>query len=613
VVWYHAPAGDGIRRNRLQWLMIPGDTGVRTMEPQDLAEHLDAVLSLEPVVSCRSELAEDRTRLKGGRVNVVVVGAFKRGKSTLLNALVGRPILPMGVVPVTALVTLIRSGASERAMVHYLDGHREEIPVDALRRYVSETENPENRLGVERVEVELPELRELGRITLADTPGSGSVFQHNTDTLRQWLGQIDAALFVVSTDPPIGETDSELLQEVAETAGEVLVVLNKADHLRPDELGDSIEYTSRAVEATMGRPVPLIPCSARRALEEGVEEEGVARIAAWIRELAAGRGEAVLEKAVARRAARRLAQEITLVRLEEASARSSVEDLEAALRQLQEVRVELVRRVREVEAAFQAGCADLMRHHDDVVRERQQQLIAEVQEVVHREAQHLMERRINMLRFQRKLERVRDRTVEAVLEPFQKEREEAVIAGFQNLTERALSRVNELVDEAFERAARLVGVEMASFDVRESFSMESRLDYRVGLPKVNLDYIIEGLFLLLPGPVGRPMVARRHHRFIPEAMGRQLGLIRADLHERLNESAFSFKGGLERRVEEALDRLENAVKRGAELAALDRESLAARLEALDRRRDVLERALRVCTGLIDRDGPLPIQANSSSG
>ncbi|NOZ95697.1 MAG: hypothetical protein GXP47_13310 [Acidobacteria bacterium] len=583
------------------------------MEPQDLAEHLEAVLSLEPGVSCREELAEERRRLRRGRVNVVVVGAFKRGKSTLLNALMGRPILPMGVVPVTALVTLIRSGPTERAVVHYLDGRQEEVPVDGLKPYVSETENPENRLGVERVEVELPELRELGRITLADTPGSGSVFQHNTDTLRQWLGQIDAALFVVSTDPPIGETDSQLLQEVAETAGEVLVVLNKADHLRPKELGDSIAYTSKAVEATMGRPVTLIPCSARRALEDGIKDEGVARIAAWIRELAAGRGEEVLERAVARRAARRLAQEITLVRLEEASARSSVEDLEAALHQLQEVRVELVRRVREVEAAFQAGCADLMRHHDDVVRERQPALIAEVQEVVAREARHLMERRINMLRFQRTLEKVRDRTVEAVLEPFQKEREEAVIQGFVELTERALSRVNELVDEAFERAARLVGVEMASFDVRESFSMESRLDYRVGLPKVNLDYIIEGLFLLLPGPVGRPMVARRHNRFIPEAMGRQLGLIRADLHERLNESAFSFKGGLERRVEEALDRLENAVKRGAELADLDRESLAERLTALDRRRGVLERALRGCSALIDLGGAAGTVQASYSG
>jgi hypothetical protein len=139
---------------------------------------------------------------------------------------------------------------------------------------------------------------------------------------------------------------------------------------------------------------------------------------------------------------------------------------------------------------------------------------------------------------------------------------------------------------------------MARFDVRESFSMESRLDYRVGLPKVNLDYIVEGLFLLLPGPVGRPLVARRHHRFIPEAMGRQLGLIRADLHERLTESAFSFKGGLERRVQEALDRLENAVRRGAELAALDRESLVRRLAELGERRAVLQAALDGCCRIV---------------
>jgi Dynamin family len=49
-------------------------------------------------------------RLGKGRFYVVCVGQFKRGKSTLLNALIGTPILPTGVVPSTAAVTVIRYG-----------------------------------------------------------------------------------------------------------------------------------------------------------------------------------------------------------------------------------------------------------------------------------------------------------------------------------------------------------------------------------------------------------------------------------------------------------------------------------------------------------------------
>ncbi len=561
---------------------------------RSVAAAVEDVLELPEPLACREALAEELQKLQRGNLNVVVVGSFKRGKSSLLNALIGRPVLPMGVVPVTALITLIRWGEPEDAHVHFLDGRIEHIPMDALGDYVSETGNPENRLGVERVDLRLGSVIGRGRIVLADTPGSGSVFKHNTETLRAWFGNIDAAVFVVSTDPPIGEEDAALLAEVAETAGEVLVVLNKVDRLRPDEVEESIAYTGRAVQKIIGREVPIVACSARDGLEKGLEGTGVDTVAAWLEDLAAGRGKEVLERAVARRAARFLAQEIALVEMESAGARRSVADLEDALRQLGEVRDELSLRVREAEAAFDAGCRDLEREYDDTAREALPRLVERVQASVREAAERLTAERAGMARFQRELEKLRDAAVREALEPFQEERERALIGGFASLTGRSLERVNELVDEAFSRAAALVGVEIERFDVREHFSMESRLEYRVGLPKVNLDYIVEGLFLVLPAPLGRRLVARRHLRMLPEALNRQLGLIRADLHERLNESAFSFKGELGRRVNTAVGQLEEAVRRGVELAALDQEKMERRVAELAARRETLESALAAC-------------------
>lgn len=561
---------------------------------RDLATALEEVLALPDRLSGRAALEEELGKLRRGNLNVVVVGSFKRGKSTLLNALIGRPLLPMGVVPVTALITLIRSGEPEDAHVHFADGTIRHIAMDQIADFVSETANPENRLGVERVDLRLPNLMRDARVVLADTPGSGSVFKHNTETLKAWFGNIDAALFVVSTDPPIGEEDSRLLSEVAETAGEVLVVLNKIDRLRPDEVEESISYTGRAVEAILGRKLPLVACSAREALEAGPEGTGLDRIAEWLQELAGGRGEQVLQRAVARRAARLLAHEIALVEMESAGALRSVADLEEALHQLEEVRSELALRVREVKAAFDAGCHDLEAAFDERARVELPELVDKIRGSIRKTADDLSADSSGMIRFQREIEAERDDAVREALEPFQREQEEKLIGGFATVTERSLSRVNELVDEAFARAARLLGVRLDRFDVRESFSMESRLEYRVGLPKVNLDYIVEGLFLLLPARLGRPMVTRRHLRMIPEALNRQVGLIRADLHERLNESGFSFKGELARRIDTAIDQLERAVRRGVELAALDQEKASVRLAELSRRRDTLEGALSAC-------------------
>jgi len=94
------------------------------------------------------ELAE---RVAEGRFYLACVGQFKRGKSTLLNALVGRPLLPTGVVPVTSSVTVLRHGAETAARVWFQDGRSPFIPPEEIGAYVSESENPENRKGVRAV------------------------------------------------------------------------------------------------------------------------------------------------------------------------------------------------------------------------------------------------------------------------------------------------------------------------------------------------------------------------------------------------------------------------------------------------------------------------------
>ena len=73
----------------------------------------------------REQLAALRGRLAGARLRVLVVGEAKRGKSTLVNALLGHAVLLSGVTPLTAVTTTVRYGEDERAEVRFLDGHDE--------------------------------------------------------------------------------------------------------------------------------------------------------------------------------------------------------------------------------------------------------------------------------------------------------------------------------------------------------------------------------------------------------------------------------------------------------------------------------------------------------
>lgn len=107
-----------------------------------------------------SRIAEEArdlaNRISEGRFYVACIGQFKRGKSTLINALIGDPVLPVGFTPVTAVPTVIRFGDQRRARIQVGNGSWQDVPVSDLNQYVSEEFNPENTKGVRGVEVFTP-------------------------------------------------------------------------------------------------------------------------------------------------------------------------------------------------------------------------------------------------------------------------------------------------------------------------------------------------------------------------------------------------------------------------------------------------------------------------
>jgi hypothetical protein len=130
-------------------------------------------------------------RVIEGRFFVACVGQFKRGKSTLIDALIGTPVLPIGVVPVTAIPTVVRHGSALRARVRFSDGVWRDVDVASLDLYVSEERNPGNARGVVGAEVFAPVELLAGGMCLVDTPGLGSVFAANAAATRDFVPHVE--------------------------------------------------------------------------------------------------------------------------------------------------------------------------------------------------------------------------------------------------------------------------------------------------------------------------------------------------------------------------------------------------------------------------------------
>lgn len=321
-----------------------------------LRQGLRALALVGVLPLAQRELAQEAAdKLTGLGLFVAVIGEFKRGKSTLINALLGESLLPTGVVPVTAVPTLVRYGPRQRATIRLVDGSEMEVAMRDLGGYLVERENPGNRKGVREAVIEHPAQLLRSGIILIDTPGTGSVHIHNTNATHAFLPRIDVALVVLTIDAALSQSEAELLAEVAESASRVAVCVNKADLVSIDELHEALEFIRPRV-ATLCRSndVTVFVVSARDAIAQ--RGGGLEALRSWLehdiageqRRLAAQRGRLV--------AVRLLALAEAAVQVEAAAVRKPADEAAAARRAFEAATQELTNAADEETSVFLAAC-----------------------------------------------------------------------------------------------------------------------------------------------------------------------------------------------------------------------------------------------------------------
>lgn len=167
-------------------------------------EHIE-LLEKEDVTAPNNRLLTVKEQLLSNSFNLVILGQFKRGKTTLINSLIGKEILPSSVVPLTSVVTILKYGDEITCNIFLQDGSEKNARLEELADYITERGNPRNIKGVRCARIGHPSpFLEKGML-LVDTPGVGSTFLHNTETTYEFLDHLDAALFLMSADVPISQ------------------------------------------------------------------------------------------------------------------------------------------------------------------------------------------------------------------------------------------------------------------------------------------------------------------------------------------------------------------------------------------------------------------------
>jgi GTP-binding protein EngB required for normal cell division len=208
---------------------------------------------------------------------VAILGQFKAGKSSFINSLIGKSILPVGVIPVTTVITRLQYGEKERVVVRYFDGRTSEIGINDIGTFTSEAENPANQKNVEMVDIELPSLKDYAGLRLVDTPGLGSVFKYHVETSENWLPHVGTAILAISSDRPLSDNDLQLIRELTQHTPNIVLLLTKTDLISPEQQTEVIEFFERTIQRELNRPLPIYAFSTRVNAEQWKDrlEEGL--------------------------------------------------------------------------------------------------------------------------------------------------------------------------------------------------------------------------------------------------------------------------------------------------------------------------------------------------
>ncbi len=216
-----------------------------------------------------------REKLESSKMTVSVIGQFKRGKSALVNGILEDKILPVGIVPVTAVVTTVEYG-DKGASVHFANGVVKETAFEDIHTYVNEQENKDNHLNVTKVSIKCPASFLESGITFVDTPGVGSMHEKNSEEAYSFVKESDAVIFTLSVDSPINQIEIDFLKNAKEHAAKFYFAVNKIDIIDQDELSDYLAYCRKFIADLMEvDDVMMFPVSAKKGIGVDALKEAI--------------------------------------------------------------------------------------------------------------------------------------------------------------------------------------------------------------------------------------------------------------------------------------------------------------------------------------------------
>ena len=539
-----------------------------------LIESLSSVSLSRGDDKINENLQEISEKLVGNHFHLVVLGQFKRGKSTFINSLLGEKVLPTAVVPLTSIVTLIKHGEKETIEVHFTNGQRKTISRSELSDYVTERGNPENEKMVKHVEVSYPSDYLKDGVYIIDTPGVGSTFENNTEMTYNYLPRVDAALFLLAVDPPMSQSEISFLKDVKQYVEKIFFIQNKIDYMSEEECQESMLFSKQVIEEALGSDnIRIHPLSAKLALEgkqtKSKKRLKESRLSEFDKVLGAfllqEKGKTVLRSAL-NNTRKLLSDEEFAIELERKAIATPLEALEQKIQLFQE-KMEAVRRDREDNAYYFEG--EVKRLTDIVDRDLERLKKEKIPKLLKDlESTGEKHRHKNTAEYVKLMEKTLHDTIIRTFDDWIIEEEDRLNQEYARVSKRFSDRTNEIIDAIVDASAELFELKLERFTSEEALSSDSRFYYMLGDPPKFFD--LEGALdffsqKILPKGLSQGMVLKDLQKKLPEKIDMNCGRVRWDFTNRINQSFRKFRWDLNLKIDATEEGIRKAIDKAVDL------------------------------------------------
>lgn len=544
-------------------------------------------------------------KLRENRFHLVVLGAFKRGKSTLINALLGKPILPTAIVPLTSVVTILSYGEHLTIEVRFHNGRTRRISQAELVNYITEKGNPGNRKGVREVEVTYPSDYLRDGVRIIDTPGVGSVYSHNTEIAYNYLPQVDAAVFVVTVDPPLSAAEHEFLRDIREYVHKLFFVLNKVDYVDEAERQEALEFTVQVLQEDLAaEQVKIFPMSAKMALEgktnghpELLDASLLPKFEEHLRQFLYQEKGRVLLISCINGALKAVTDSTLALKVERQAGALPLQELEAKIArfnlELQGLEKEREMSLLLLDGRVKGVISEVSADLETFKKETNSRLLREVEDAFHQKSRSAGDLR-------KEMEDFLFAALKDVFTAWRRQEIEKISQKLADTHQDFAGRINAILERLTQLTASIFDFSLRGFAAEEAFTAKSDFWFKFKEDPVGLEILQMTVTALLPRALTKGLLLKKLLENVTELVDKHCGRLRYDFHQRLNEIARDFRQTWLSKIDDTTQSIRQALERARAQKQQSSQATALRMGEVDQRLAEILRAERELLALKER-------------